>query len=308
MGATEVTRFLTWLATDGKVAASTQNQALNAVVRARRPQHLPVVLTRDEVRAVLGRLDGTPHLMAVLLYGAGLRLLECAHLRVKDVDFTAKPSPACYATSSPCGASTKTIFRAARAGWKCRTRWRGSIRTPRVGLAMGISRHPDLHRSDHPPAPPPPPARVGAAARRQESPADCRHREARELPHVPSLIRDASAGRRSRHPDRSGAAGTPRRGDNDDLHARPEPRAVHRPQPGGSAARLLTGSPCYTAIRCSLSRRRRNRRRVLSEWHFGRIALSTAKRPALLHCSGCSVHFAIRNRLIRVRRTAGHVH
>jgi integron integrase len=52
-----------------------------------RPLHLPVVLTRDEVRTVLQRLDGVPRLMAVLLYGAGLRLLECCRLRVKDVDF-----------------------------------------------------------------------------------------------------------------------------------------------------------------------------------------------------------------------------
>lgn len=105
MGAAEVGRFLTSLATEAKVAASTQNQALNAllflyrvvleqdlpwlneVVRARRPQHLPVVLSREEVRVVLDRLDGTPRLMALLLYGAGLRLLECARLRVKDVDF-----------------------------------------------------------------------------------------------------------------------------------------------------------------------------------------------------------------------------
>ncbi|MBI4246886.1 MAG: integron integrase [Candidatus Rokubacteria bacterium] len=105
MGAPEVTAFLTSLAVQGKVAASTQNQALSAllflyrevlgvelpwlddVVRAKRPLHLPVVLTRDEVRAVLQRLDGGPRLMALLLYGAGLRLLECCRLRVKDVDF-----------------------------------------------------------------------------------------------------------------------------------------------------------------------------------------------------------------------------
>ena len=60
---------------------------LDDVVRAKRPLHLPVVLTRDEVRAVLQRLDGVPRLMALLLYGAGLRLLECCRLRVKDVDF-----------------------------------------------------------------------------------------------------------------------------------------------------------------------------------------------------------------------------
>jgi integron integrase len=60
---------------------------LDEVVRAKRPLHLPVVLTREEVRAVLQRLDGVPRLMAVLLYGAGLRLLECCRLRAKDVDF-----------------------------------------------------------------------------------------------------------------------------------------------------------------------------------------------------------------------------
>ena len=105
MGAAEVTEFLTSLAVHSKVASSTQNQALSAllflyrevlgvelpwlddVVRAKRPSHLPVVLARDEVRAVLQRLDGVPRLMAVLLYGAGLRLLECCRLRVKDVDF-----------------------------------------------------------------------------------------------------------------------------------------------------------------------------------------------------------------------------
>ena len=107
MGAPEVTRFLTSLAVEGHVAASTQNQALSAllflyrevlgvglpwldgIVRARRPERLPVVLTRDEVRAVLQRLDGVPRLMACLLYGAGLRVLECCRLRVQDVDFAA---------------------------------------------------------------------------------------------------------------------------------------------------------------------------------------------------------------------------
>ncbi len=105
MGAAEATRFLTSLAVDGHVAASTQNQALSAllflyrdvleldlpwldgVVRAQRPARLPVVLTRAEVRALLQRLDGVPRLMAGLLYGAGLRVLECCRLRVQDLDF-----------------------------------------------------------------------------------------------------------------------------------------------------------------------------------------------------------------------------
>ena len=105
MGAPEVTKFLTSLAVDGHVAASTQNQALSAllflyrdvlavdlpwldgIVRAKRPERLPVVLTRQEVRAVLQRLTGVPRLMAYLLYGAGLRVLECCRLRVQDLDF-----------------------------------------------------------------------------------------------------------------------------------------------------------------------------------------------------------------------------
>src|SRR5262245_62239382 len=107
MGAAEITRFLSSLAVDDKVAASTQNQALGAllflyrnvleldlpwldgIVRAKRPQRLPIVLTREEVRAVLQPLTGVPRLMAYLLYGAGLRLLECCRLRVQDMDFSA---------------------------------------------------------------------------------------------------------------------------------------------------------------------------------------------------------------------------
>src|SRR5678815_4235796 len=105
MGGPEVTRFLTSLAVEGHVAGSTQNQALSAllflhrevlaqelpwldnIVRSKRTARLPVVLTRDEVRAVIRQLRGVHRVMAILLYGAGLRLLEAARVRVKDVDF-----------------------------------------------------------------------------------------------------------------------------------------------------------------------------------------------------------------------------
>jgi len=101
----DVSAFLTSLAVRGKVAASTQNQALSAilflyqevlqqelrfisgVVRVKRPPKLPVVLAPEEVRAVLAQLTGQYRLMAELLYGSGLRLLECLRLRIKDVDF-----------------------------------------------------------------------------------------------------------------------------------------------------------------------------------------------------------------------------
>ena len=104
MGATELTAFLSSLAVDRRVAASTQNQALSALlflyrdvlelevswlddlVRAKRPLRLSVVLTREEVGAVLQLLTGVPRLMASGLYGSGLRLLECCRLRVQDVD------------------------------------------------------------------------------------------------------------------------------------------------------------------------------------------------------------------------------
>lgn len=105
MGATEVTAFLRDLAIRRNVAASTQNQALHAILflyrnvlqiklpwldevqRAKKPQHLPVVFTREEVKALLAQLQGTLWLMAMLTYGCGLRLLECLRLRVKDADF-----------------------------------------------------------------------------------------------------------------------------------------------------------------------------------------------------------------------------
>jgi len=105
MGEPEIEAFLTRLAVEGGVSPSTQNQALSALLflyrevlqqpldwlsgiqRASKPQRLPVVLTRGQVSSVLGELVGTAWLMASLLYGGGLRLMECVRLRVKDVDF-----------------------------------------------------------------------------------------------------------------------------------------------------------------------------------------------------------------------------
>jgi integron integrase len=105
MGSVEMEAFLTHLAVDGQVSASTQNQALSAllflyrevleqdvpwlqdVVRAKRPARLPVVLTQNEVADVLDRMQGVHGLMARLLYGTGMRLMEVVRLRVKDVDF-----------------------------------------------------------------------------------------------------------------------------------------------------------------------------------------------------------------------------
>jgi integron integrase len=104
LGAAEVTGYLSHLASTRRVSASTQNQAFSALVflyrevlgrelagleeaaRAKRPVRLPLVLAREEIQSVLRQLRGVPWLMCALMYGAGLRLLECCRLRVKDVD------------------------------------------------------------------------------------------------------------------------------------------------------------------------------------------------------------------------------
>ena len=102
----DINRFLTHLAVTEKVSASTQNQALAAllflyrqvigrevgdlgeVIRARKPERLPVVMAREEVKAVLANLTGDKWLIAAIMYGAGLRLMECLRLRVQDIDFS----------------------------------------------------------------------------------------------------------------------------------------------------------------------------------------------------------------------------
>ncbi len=105
MAEQEINAFLTHLAVKEKVSASTQNQALSAllylyryvigrkvgdlgeVIRARRSRHVPIVMSVEEVKKVLAKLSGDKRLMASLMYGTGLRLMECLRLRVKDVDF-----------------------------------------------------------------------------------------------------------------------------------------------------------------------------------------------------------------------------
>jgi integron integrase len=105
MGVSEIRDYLSYLATEKTVAASTQTVALSALLflyrqvleidlpyidsieRAKRPERVPVVFTRSEVQAILANLDDLHHLMASLLYGSGLRLIECLRLRVKDLDF-----------------------------------------------------------------------------------------------------------------------------------------------------------------------------------------------------------------------------
>lgn len=147
MGATEVERFLSDLAVHGAVAASTQNQALSAllflyrevlkidlpwmenILRAKRPRRLPVVLSQGEVRRLLAAMDGRPWLLASLLYGTGMRLMECLRLRVKDVDF----------------ARNEITIRDGKGGKDRRTMLPRSLVEP---LQREIERARELHRQD----------------------------------------------------------------------------------------------------------------------------------------------------------------
>ena len=108
MGEKDISEFLSYLAIERNVAASTQNQALNSLIflykevlklevgkinnltRAKTPERLPVVLTKSEVVRLLSQLNGVSKVIGILLYGAGLRLNECLKLRVKDIDFDKK--------------------------------------------------------------------------------------------------------------------------------------------------------------------------------------------------------------------------
>lgn len=101
----EISAFLTDLAVNRNVSASTQNQAFNALLflyrnvlqmefgelenveRAKRPKRLPVVFTKEEIKKIIGQLEAYKWIMAQLMYGAGLRVMECVRLRVKDIDF-----------------------------------------------------------------------------------------------------------------------------------------------------------------------------------------------------------------------------
>jgi integron integrase len=147
MGEAEIGQFLSRLATDLNVSASTQNQALNAllflykevlnrqigfvngVVRAKRPHRLPVVLTRHEMRSILGCLAGSDWLMAMLLYGAGLRLMECLRLRVKDIDVT----------------SSQILVRAGKGDKDRHTMLPAALKEP---LGKHLERIKSLHQSD----------------------------------------------------------------------------------------------------------------------------------------------------------------
>ena len=280
MAAPEIEEFLTSLAVVNKVSAATQNQALAGVlflyrdvlefdlpwlanvVRAKLPQHLPVVLTRQEVQKVIAHLRGTEWLIASLLYGSGMRVTECLQLRVKDLELTrreilirdakgqkdrvtvlpdalvphlrdhlarvrvlydADREANLPGVSLPYALRRKYPNAASSWAWQwvfpSRTILPRSIFGRAGALSSASAEHPALDAERDP--------------RR-------RHREAGELPHLPPLLRHPSARGRLRHPHGAGTAGPRRREDDDDLHARAEPRRARREESAGSQ---LTGYP-----------------------------------------------------------------
>ena len=281
MGAPEVTRFLTRAGgpresrglhpepSPERAAVSLSPGAgvdlpwLDGVVRALTPERLPVVLTRDEVRAILQRLEGVPRLMAYLLYGAGLRLLECCRLRVQDVDFAANQivvrngkGQKDRVTMLPAAIKAdlarhlegvraqhqRDLPRGAGLGRAARLRWAASIPTPAAsGDGSGSFPRP-ASTSTATPA-----SGAGTTSTKRCSSGAVkiavlrrRDREARHAAHAAPLVRDASPRGRVRHPHRSRAPRASRRQNDHDLHARAEPGTRRRPEPGGPDAPVRT--------------------------------------------------------------------
>jgi hypothetical protein len=182
------------------------------------------VLTRDEVKQVLGALRGDVRLVVLLLYVGGLRLGEALGLRVKDLDLER---------------GVLTV----RAGNGRAPRCAGA-ETPRrvgeLGVAVGLPGAAVVHRPGDRGAPAAPLGRDGDSAGRRARRASDRVREANHLPHVPALLCDAPARGRVRHSHDSGAAGAQRCSDDDGLHPRPEPRRTRGHQPRGPAGAVST--------------------------------------------------------------------
>jgi integron integrase len=267
MAEPEVNAFLTHLAVHEHVAASTQNQALAAllflyakvlgrplermegIVRAKRPKRLPAVLTPDEVRRVLECMTGEHWLVAMLLYGAGLRLLEALRLRVKDIDMThnvltireAKGNkdrvtvlPSCL--RDPLGRHLQHRRRQHVAEVEA---GRGRVMLPKAfarkhpnaeldwawqWVFTGKSDFRDRETS-HP--------RDGDSAGGSRGSDPRGSRAAGDLPYAATLVRDPSPPGWGRHPHGAGSPGPQRREDDDDLHARAQPRRRVCSQPGG---------------------------------------------------------------------------
>jgi integron integrase len=273
LGLAEVNAFLSHLAVEGRVSPSTQNQALAALLflyrdvlrvqlgqprdylRALRPRRLPVVLSREEVRALLAQLGGHERLIATLLYGGGLRLLEALRLRVHDLDFDRREV---IVRAGKGDKDRRTVMPASlvddlrRHLDEVHDAWQRdrAANLPGVWLPTALARkYPNAGTEWHwqwafPTARQQRDPRSGVVRRhhlpdrtlqravRQGRPAR-RHRQGGNLPHPAALLRHPPARGRLRHPHRPGAARAPRREDDHDLHPRAQPWRTGREEPGG---------------------------------------------------------------------------
>jgi len=246
LGETEVTAFLNHLARDRDVAASTQNQALSALLflykealnqplawldgleRAKRPARLPTVLSVAEVRRLLAQIDGSRWLMASLLYGAGLRLRECLKLRVKDVDFDYRQilvrdgkggkDRVTMLPESVIEPLKAHLVRVKTLHDKDLADGFGDVELPdalsrkypraplRMGLEIRLPLAQALRRSAHRRDPAPPRVRKLPYPGCEARNARRRHREARELPYPAPLLCHPPASIGFRHQDGAGVA------------------------------------------------------------------------------------------------------
>jgi integron integrase len=276
LGEREVAQYLTHLAVERRVSASTQQQAMSALLllykevlgrplgalgvvrRAHAPARLPVVLARSEVQRVLARLDGVYRAIGMLLYGSGLRLQECLELRVKDLDFERGE----ITVRRGKGAKDRvTVFPERARGMlaahleEVKLRHEEDVRRGqgRVVLPGALARKlPQAARDwawqwvfpagrqrggEQRRAPPASHSRDDGAAGDGERDPGGGTEQAGELSHVPAFVRDASAGGGVRHPDGARAIGTPGCEHHDDLHACAQPGRTRRRESGRLSGR-----------------------------------------------------------------------
>ena len=309
MGPEEVTLFLTHLARHLDVAASTQNQALSALLylyqhvldvklpwldeveRAKRPARLPTVLTQEEARLVLSQLDGVRWLMASLMYGAGLRLMEClglrgerSGLRAWSVDRAQRQGGERPGDDAAAGAGARAESApgqgqgAARCGSQAGSGSSGvAVRVgaqvpecrPAVGLAVCVPIVGDLYEPVHGPAGAASRASKDHSARGRGGGAKGTAAPTGELPHVSALLCDASPGERHGHQNGAGADGAQGCVDDDDLYARDEytghwgqepagHQAINCLAPGSGHERPLPGlCACCAVMVCSCVEKRK---------------------------------------------------
>ena len=270
MAEPEINAFLTHLAVKEKVSASTQNQALSAllflyrhvigrevgnlgdVIRARKPKRLPVVMTREEVKAVLANLTGNKWLMASLMYGAGLRLMECLRLRVQDIDFACNEilvrdgkgskdriTMLPESLKDPLQNHLKRVRAihgkdlADRLGPRPdaeRPRPQVPQRLSRLAMAMGISAGEPVDQYPNKGTRSPSHRRIPDSESRERSGHEGRIDEAGHLPYVQAFLRYSLARRRLRYPNGPRTSGPQRCQNDDDLYTCPQPWTGRRSQ------------------------------------------------------------------------------